>query len=423
MKIRKFTGMVVAGMLVASSLVGCGGSDANNASSSDATSASTEGKKGPNGETLAEEQVVNGAYMEVITYDTTQVSDSESGSFFLATCEGLFRENDGKLENAGCESYEVSEDGLEYTFKLRKNKWSDGVEVVASQYKDAVQRLLNADLGCPYAFFGFSIKNGEKFYNGECSFDEVGIEVVDDYTLKFTLEAPEPYFVQKLSYTVFNPIRVDNIEKYGDTYGTDAMQVLSCGPFKVKEYTQNQSMVFEKNPEYWDAENIYLDEINLQKVDETATQFQLFEAGEWDFVGAVGDYLTKWDELAKAGECQLYQRTRASSQYMIFNTQETSPSGVMHNAKVRKAIGYALDSQGFIDSIYSGRFQAAYGFVTPGIVVGDKEYRSAVEEPIKEEYQEYKDNPEKLQALLHEGLKEIGKDTEDLSSIHIQYLG
>ena len=90
MKIRKFTGMLVASMLVASSLVGCGGSDANNASSSDATSASTEGKKGPNGETLAEEQVVNGRYMEVITYDTTQVSDSESGSFFLATSKSAF---------------------------------------------------------------------------------------------------------------------------------------------------------------------------------------------------------------------------------------------------------------------------------------------------------------------------------------------
>ncbi len=57
----------------------------------------------------------------------------------------------------------------------------------------------------------------------------------DDYTLKFTLEAPEPYFVDKLSYTVFDPIRVDNIEKYGDTYGTDAMQTLSCGPYMVQD--------------------------------------------------------------------------------------------------------------------------------------------------------------------------------------------
>ena len=423
MKIRKFTGMLVAGMLVASSLVGCGGSDANNASSSDTASATTEGKKGPNGETLAEEQVAHGMQFDAITFDTAQAADSESGSFFAATYEGLFRENNGKLENAGCENYEISEDGLEYTFHLRKNKWSDGVDVVASQYRDAVERLLTPDLGCAYAFFAFPIKNAEKHYNGECSFDEVGIEVVDDYTLKMTLETPEPYFVQKLAYPVFMPIRKDNIEKYGDTYGTDAMQVLSCGPYMVEEYTANQSTTFVKNPEYWDAENIYLDKIELQSIPETATQFQLFEAGDLDYIGGIGDYIQKWDALAEQGECQLYLDDDVTTQYITFNTRENSPSGIMHNTKVRKAIAYALDSQSFIDSVYSGRYTAAYGLVTPNIVVGDKEYRDSVEEPIKAEYEEYANNPQKLQALLHEGLKELGKDTEDLSAITIQFLG
>ena len=249
------------------------------------------------------------------------------------------------------------------------------------------------------------------------------MKAIDDYTLEFTLEAPEPFFVQKLSYTTYYPIRLDNIEKYGDTYGTDASQVLSCGPFMVEEWTPNQDGVLVKNPSYWDAENVFLDEVHLADISETATQYQLFEAGQLDFVGGIGDYIKQWDEKAANGECQLMKRSAPLSQYMIFNTREDNPSGIAQNAKVRKAIAYSLDSQAFIDSVYSGRYTAADGLVSPSIVVGDKEYRSEVEEPIKAEYEEYKNNPEKLQALLHEGLKEIGKDTDNLKDITIQFLG
>ncbi|MDW2797357.1 peptide ABC transporter substrate-binding protein [Clostridium boliviensis] len=425
MKLRRFFSVLMAAGLVASSLAGCGGSAGTSAGGDNADTQKTaeNGKKGPNGETLAAEQVAHGMQFHVVTFDTAQAGDSESGSFFLATCEGLFRENKGVLENTGCEKYEISDDGLTYTFHLRKNKWSDGVEVVASQYKDAVERVLNVDLACPYAFFAFPIKNAENYYNGKCGFDEVGVEAVDDYTLKFTLEAPEPYFIDKLAYTMFDPIRVDNIEKYGDTYGTDAMQVLSCGPYMVQEYTASQSTVLVKNPEYWDAEHVYLDEIDLQQIDETATQFQLFEAGQLDFVPASGDYLKKWDEAASEGKCQLYIDKDVSTQYFAFNTQESCPSGLMQNAKIRKAVAYTFDSQTFIDSVYNSRYTAAYGLVTPNIKVGDKEYRSEVAEPIKEEYSEYANNPEKLKALFHEGLKELGKDTDDLSTITLQFLG
>lgn len=427
MNLKKFTSVLMAATVMATCIVGCGSdSSAANADASangDATATASGAKTGPNGEKLADEQIANSYIFNVITFDTAQVGDSESGSFFLATCEGLFRENNGELTNAGCESYEVSEDGLTYTFHLRKNKWSDGQEVVASQYVDAVERFLNPDLGCAYAFFGFPLKNGEKYYNGECSFEEVGVKAIDDYTLEYTLEKPEAFFAQKLSYTVYYPIRKDIIEQYGDTYGTDASQVLSCGPFMVEEWTQNQEATLVKNPDYWDAENVFLDEIHLQEVKERATMYQLFEAGQVDHVGGSGDYLEVWDAKAKNGECQLYQAVDVTSGYFGFNTQETCPSGVMQNAKVRKAISYAIDSQEFIDAVYPGRYTAATGIVPSTIKVGDKSFRDYAPEPVGDDYAEYKGNPEKLQELLHEGLKELGKDTDDLSTIKIQYLG
>ena len=124
-------------------------------------------------------------------------------------------------------------------------------------------------------------------------------------------------------------------------------------------------------------------------VNETSTQFQLFEAGQLDYVSGSGDYIEMWDTAAENGECQLYLDGDVASQYMVFNTQEDSPSGITQNAKIRKALAYSLDSQAFIDSVYSGRYTPAYGLVTPNIKVADKEYRENIAEPISIEYQEY----------------------------------
>lgn len=423
MKHKKIIGIVMATILSISGLTACSSSE--NQKSKENSDTIKEQRVGPKGEKLAQEQVFNGLQLSVITFDVNKVSDGESGTILGATQEGLFRANivNGKeeLEPAGCESWEVSENQKVYTFHLRKNKWNDGTEVIAKHYVDSIVRALTKENACSYAFFGFDILNGKKFYNGEVGVEQLGVKAFDDYTLEVTLEEPTPYFLSKLSYTIFYPIRLDVIEQIGDSYGTDYEKIPCNGPFLIESYVNQQSTVLVKNPNYWDKEHVYLEKVNLMAVPEFATQAQLFESKQLDHTGATKDYLKKWREEAKAGKFQMITREDPVVGYFGFNQGNNGPSGLMGNAKIRKAIGYAVNREEFLQTVYE-RLTPAYGFIPTSITCGDKPYREQVEEPIKREVEEYRNHPEKLQALFHEGLKELGKDVDDLSKITLQYV-
>lgn len=427
--------LLLASAMLTAGFAGCGGGtsepDTSNDTPKSESSASTPEPSGtgdttsPDGEKLAAEQVFNGLQPSLAVWDVNAVSDSESGAILGAIYEGLFRLNtnpDGtsELENAGCESYDISEDGKVYTFHLRDNKWNDGQPVTAQHYADSIFRLLNPENAFAYAFFGFSIQGAEEYYTGNGSADQIGVKVIDDKTLEITLKEAEPYFLTKLSYTVFLPIRLDIIEQQGDNYGSDYTQIPYNGPFYVSEWTNEQYGTMLKNPNYWDAANVKLERINLNKIVEFATQAQLFEAGQLDHTGSTLEYLEKWREEAKNGKFQHMTRTSSAFAYWGFKA-DGGKSGLMSNAKIRKAIGYSLDKDEYLKTLY-GRFVPAYGIVPTPINCGEDGFRNQVEEPIHAEAQEYLNNPEKLQALFHEGLKELGKDVDDLGTITLSYL-
>lgn len=222
---KKLLSLLLAGVLSVTSLVGCG------------TSSNNDGGKEVK---LDADQEMNTVMYNPLTFDSSACYDSETSNILEETQEALTRissvDGKDKIEPAGAESWTTSGDGLEWTFKLRKNKWSDGKEVVASQYVDAVKRLLDPKNGFRYAFFAFDIKNAEEYYNGKAKADDIGVQAPDDYTLKFTLKEATPYFLSKLNYPVFAPIRLDIINQYGDTYGKDYTKTVYSGPFKVESF-------------------------------------------------------------------------------------------------------------------------------------------------------------------------------------------
>ena len=371
------------------------------------------------------EQVLNTIYFDVATLDANDVTDNQSSTILNSVEEGLIRvettESGDEIVPAGAETWETSEDGLTWTFHLRKMNWSDGEAVVAQHYVDSFMRILNPDNGFAYSFLAYDIEGAEEYNTGGGSADAVGIKAVDDYTLEFKLKHALPYFVSKISYTVFHPIRLDIIEKLGDQYASNITDRVYNGPFKIESWDNGNSMVLVKNETYWDAENVYLQKINMTNIKEFATQAQLFEAKELDISGAQTDYIEKWSEQAEAGEFQKLTGSDPSVFYLYFNQTSESANGILKNAKVRRAIGLSIDRDVYTKDLV-GRFESAYGLIPPAINSGDKTFRSQADEPLASDSKTYVNNKEKLQELLKEGLTELGLQTDDLSKYELTYL-
>ena len=407
---KKLISLIAAGLSCMMLLGGCGKNNTGGAGKNAAKDS---------------EQVLNTVYFDVATLDANDVTDNQSSSILNAVQEGLVRiENNGESDEivpAGAEKWETSEDGLTWTFHLRKMNWSDGEPVIAKHYVDSFQRILNPDNGFAYSFLAYDIEGAEEYNTGKGSLDAVGVKAVDDYTLEFKLKHPVPYFVSKISYTTFHPIRLDVIEKLGDKYASEIKYTVYNGPFKIESWDNGNSMVLVKNDTYWDAENVYLEKINMTNIKEFATQAQLFESQELDISGAQTDYIEKWSEQAESGAFQKFTGEEPSVFYLYFNQTSKSADGILANAKIRRAIGLSIDRDVYTKDLV-GRFQSAYGLVPTAVNVGEDKYRDKVQEPLAADSKTYVNNKEKLQELFKEGLKELGLQTDDLSKYELTYL-
>lgn len=189
----------------------------------------------------------------------------------------------------------------------------------------------------------------------------------------------------------------------------------------MKVFERQNKMVLVKNDNYWDKDNVKLTKINMTNIKEFATQAQLFESHQLDVTGSTQEYVEKWTQAAKEGKWQASKTDTPQVQYLQFNQKNNGPSGLMGNAKIRKAIGLSIDREALTKDMYA-RYTPAYGIVPKVIQSGDKLYRDQVEEPLKKDADSIKGDSAKLQALFHEGLKELGKDTSDLKSITLEYI-
>lgn len=367
------------------------------------------------------DQFLSVPFTEPRTLDPNAFADANSAIIISACQEGLARiqpENGvDKVIPAGAKSWEVSKDQLTWTFHLRDYSWSDGKKVTASQFVDSVRRLLNPKKGFEYAFFAFDIKNAEKFYNNQAKEEDIGIKAEDDNTLVITLEKPTPYFEKKLASPCLFPIRLDLINAGGENWETEFQKHVFCGPFKMTEWSRENTIVLEKNDKFWDASNVYLNKIDMKNAKEFSTQAQLFEGKQMDIIAAESEFIEKWKTQANKGNFKYLNYKRPVTQMLLLNTAG-GPSGVMSNAKIRKALTLAIDRDEYINKVL-GYNIPSYGLLPLGLTLGDKEFRNIYKEPIKEENEKLKNDADKLQSLFKEGLKELGKPTDNLKDINI----
>ena len=329
-----------------------------------------------------------------------QLSTDVAGSDVLTfISEGILkRDKDGKVVGGLAEKWEVSEDGLKWTFHLRDGiKWSNGDPITAKDFKVGWIRALDPNTASQYSYMLYPIKNAEAFNNGKAKAEDLGIKVVDDKTIEVTLEAPTPYFDDLLTFKTYMPTNEKFLAEKGDKYfAEDAENVLSSGPYVMKEWVHDSEIKLEKNPNYYDAKNVKVDNVVLKLIADNAAAFNAFKNGEVDVT-------TVTTEQAKefAGDDRLKSNNDGSVWYMLFNMKNK----VLANKNVRKALLMAVNREEMTSKVLNGSGRAAKTFVPAGIGMQGLEKADFTEE-VPTTIPGF--NPEEAKKLLAEGLKELG---------------
>lgn len=303
------------------------------------------------------------------------------------------------------ESWEYDEASLTYTFKLRQNsKWSTGQPVTAKDFVFAWQTLVNPKTAAEYNYMGFILKNGEAIANGEMDVTELGVKAVDDYTLQVTLERPVPYALSMFAFVVFAPINEENYTNLGETYGKDANTLPTNGAFNVTSWTHESDIVLAKNPEYWNAEKVNLDEVKMLMITDTNASLNEFKAGGAQMVLVNGEQAAQ----LKAEGKDVLNYDDGSCWYFEFNTTKEG----LKNAKIRRALTLGVDAKLFIEGVVKNNSTVATSFTPPAVNGVNGKFKDAVGDLIP------RDNDfAAAKALLEEGMKEEG-----LTSLNLSYI-
>lgn len=257
--------------------------------------------------------------------------------------EGLVRIYDNVLAPGLAEKWEVSADGLTYTFHLRESYWSDGVKVTAADFEYGFKRIVDPSDSAPngnYQWMGDYIANGAAIRKGELPLDEYGIKAINENTLEIKASSPMPYFVDILKTPCFYPVRQDIAEKYGKSYASSADTVVCCGPFTLTKWDHESELVFEKNDGYWNADAINIDVIDALIISDTETMMNMFDAGQLDMMPNITkEYIEKY-----VGTGEAIQMDGATIWYCAVNTisDRGAASTLLKNNAFRKALMYAI---------------------------------------------------------------------------------
>ncbi|MDP4088106.1 MAG: peptide ABC transporter substrate-binding protein [Bacillota bacterium] len=353
------------------------------------------------------------------TLDSVKGTDTVSFDAIQNTQETLLVYNNNKPEPGAAKTFDVSADGLTYTFHLRDGlKWSDGKALTANDFKYAWLRMLAKDTAAAYSFFLYSVVGGQDYNAGKVTADKVGITAPDDKTFVVKLANPVPYFTQIAAFPGLSPEREDNVTAQGDKYGTDATKMVYSGPFTVSEWQVGAKFILKKNPNYWNASAIKMETIELPYIKELATRYQMFTNKQLDAMGGSGEYLAPLQQGSKDGKWNQVTGFEASVFYDQFNLDAAKAQKALQSPKVRLAFSLAEDRENFVSKVLK-RSKAAYGLVPPTLAAGDKIYRDALSgsEPLKAAATA---NPDP-KALFVQGLKDLGLDT-DTSKYTFKYL-
>ncbi len=279
------------------------------------------------------------------TVDPRKCTDPVTTTTNYMLYEGLTRlEPDGKVIPALAEQIKISKDRKKYIFLLRKSMWSDGSPLTAYHFEAAWKKVLSPEFPSSAAHLLFPILNAEEAKMGLCSIDEIGVEAIDEHTLLVRLSHPTPYFLELTAYPTFFPVPYNGDEV---PHPNQQSELLSNGPFTLASWRNDDEIVAKKNPYYWNAEEVVLEEIHAVMIADETTALQLFEQRDLDYVGGLISPLPLAAIASlKDSDC-LRQRAIAGTTLSTFNVNRFP----FNNVHIRKAFAYAINRQDITDNI------------------------------------------------------------------------
>lgn len=314
-------------------------------------------KENSKNETTGDKVIAVSTAGELSTLDSGQYTDVNSSDMIGQVVEGLYRlDKNGQPELAlAAAEPEVSEDKTVYTYKLKNTKWSNGDPVTAKDFEYAFKYVVDPKNGSSSSNQMDVFKNGAAIRRGEKNKDELGVKALDEQTLELTLESPIPYLDQVLVGTPFMPKNAAFAEEKGEAYGINADNFVGNGPFLIEGWDgNNESWKLVKNKDYWDADNVNLDEIDVQVIKEPGTGVNLFLTEELDYTLLTDNYAQQYKKDERA-----HYVPKALVGYVSPNQRRK----VTGNQKVRQAILQAIDKKNFAEKILGDGSTELNGFV------------------------------------------------------------
>jgi len=387
---KKWLTAGLAVTMLASVLTGC--------SSSDTAKEGEEKKEDASGMDAVQELNLN-LGDDIPSLDVSKATDAISFTVLGNTLEGLVHidKDDNTVKPGMATDWKVSEDGKKYTFNLRKDaKWSNGDPVTAHDFVYSWKRTLDPNTKGQYAFMLSWIKGGAEYNSGKGSADQVAVKAVDDHTLEFELDVPRPYMLKQMAFPSFYPQNEKFAKEQGEAYGSEAKHFLSNGPFKLTEWTHEQSVTIEKNDAYWDKANVKLNKVNFVMIKDNNAALNLYESGQLDQTGLVREQVELYKDSAEK-----IQKKELGSWYLQYNQRVKA----LTNKKVRQALTFGIDTKAYVDVTLGNGSEPATGLVPWGVADGSGgEFVKTQGDVIKS-----KDKFAGAKALLQEGLKEVGE--------------
>ena len=295
--------------------------------------------------------------------------------------QGLYKLGpDGASYVPACaESYEVSEDGMHYTFTLKQGlKWSDGSDLTAKDFEYAWKRVVDPEVGSGAASDMWVLKNGKECSKGTCAMEELGVKATDDYTLEVETSYYAPWFPSLTATTVFFPVKQAAVEG-SEAWTKDVATYVSNGPFMLKEYSSLDKIVMDKNPNYYNADEVAIDQVIYYIIADSTSVLVSYENGDLD----VADDLDS-NGRDKFGATEEYVAcNRIGIQYWDFNCRLPEFS----DPTVRKAFAYAIDRQAVLTACMLNAEQPSYGFIPSSqpSLTADGSYRSVAGDMFSED--------------------------------------